>query len=77
MFTRESEEFYARQQRFVFIHPEAEIDPITKLPPEEDCIVVDVDDLIVSGTPMVDDTEFELWAVLEPGEELNREVSRE
>jgi|JI10StandDraft_1071094.scaffolds.fasta_scaffold161255_5 hypothetical protein len=70
MFTRESPEFFARQQRFVFIRPGAEINPETKLPPLGDYTVVDVDDLLSIGTPMSadDDVEFEFWAVLEPGE---------
>ena len=71
MLTRDHSEFYSKQQRFVFIVPEVEINPQTNLPYDrEDYCVVDVDDLITIGTPMHDDEELEFWAVLEPGEEI-------
>jgi len=73
MFTRESKEFYAKQQRFIFIRPDVYINAKTNLPNNaNDYQVVDADDLVCIGVPMdvETDTEFEFWAVLEPGEIL-------
>lgn len=71
MITRDSNQFYSKQQRFVFIHPDAEINPITDLPiSTEDYIIVDLDDILTSGVPMSDDVEFEFYAILEPGEKV-------
>jgi hypothetical protein len=76
MLTRESQQFFARQQHFVFIHPESEIDAETNLPKDSShIIVVDADDLACAGFPMNDEeVEYEFWAVLEPGETLPNEV---
>ena len=71
MITRKSTEFYSRQQTFVFVHPEADINPDTNLPyDKEDCVVVDLVDVLTCGVPMKDDTNFEFYAVLQPGEKI-------
>jgi len=50
--------FYAKLQRYVFVHPET-FSPV----------VTDVSELVEAGTPIDDDgTELELFASLEPGE---------
>ena len=67
--TRNASEFYSLQQRFVFVHPDAEIDPVTNLPDDkDDYVILDVDDILTVGTPMKDDVEFEFYAFLTPGE---------
>lgn len=71
MITRNASEFYASQQRFIFVHPDAEIDSVTNLPVNKnDYVIVDVDDILTCGVPMQDDTELEFYAFLEPGEEI-------
>lgn len=73
MITRNHSEFYAKQQRFIFVHPDAEIDPDTNFPVGDrgqDWAIVDVDELVTVGCPMFEDVEFEFWAVLEPGEKI-------
>lgn len=70
MITRDSNEFYSRMQRFVFVHPDDDVNDLDELRYE----IVDADDLATVGCPMGgdsgDDTEYELYAILEPGEEF-------
>jgi hypothetical protein len=72
MRTKHSSEFYGSLQRYVFITPWVLIHPETNLPYDEcNYCVVDVDDLCTVGVPInQNDEEMELWAILEPGEEL-------
>jgi hypothetical protein len=77
MFTKKSSEFYARQQSFIFISPDAKINPATNLPDNKnDICVVDMDWCETNGCPPINDDgeDMEFWAVLEPGETLPNEV---
>lgn len=65
--TTKSSEFYSKLQKYIFILPDAEIDPETNLPYDADeYCQVDVDDLICSGCPIDSETgeDMELWAVV-------------
>lgn len=66
MVTRNDHRFESIQQWFVFVNPEADIDPETSLPDDpQDWCVVDVDELAQVGTPRFEDQEFEFWAVVD------------
>jgi hypothetical protein len=69
MKTRKSNEFFSSLQQYIFVRPDANINPETDLPDDSnDYRIVDADDLACIGVPMDGDEEFSLWAILEPGE---------
>ena len=72
MVTINSSKFQSKLQKYVFVHPDADIDPETSLPDDEDMYVItDVDELTTSGCPIAEDgVEYELWAILSPGETI-------
>lgn len=71
MFTKNGSEFFARQQKFVFVRPDVDINESTNLPDDpKDYIITDAEELADVGAPMDEDEEFEFWAVLEPGETI-------
>ena len=72
MKTQESNEFRTYLQRYVFVTPDADINPETNLPfHKSDYCVVDVDDIYNNGNPInVDGEDMELWAILDPGEQI-------
>jgi len=72
MITTKHSEFYAKLQRYIFIHPDAEINPETNFPDDQDqWCVVDVDDIICNGIPITtgDGVEMTLWAMIEADEQ--------
>jgi len=78
MITIKASQFYASLQRYVFIPLDCEMDPKTRLPVDTSTIVImDIDDVLTVGTPMVDDEELVLHAVLEPDELLPFELDRD
>jgi hypothetical protein len=73
MRTKNSSDFSDFLQRYVFICPDADINPDTNLPyNEKDYCVVDVDDLSSFGCPTnKDGADMDFWAILQPGEEID------
>ena len=62
---------------FVFIHPEADMNPTTKLPYDDDHYeIVDIFDIVSCGTPYHsdDDVELEFYAIIPPNEQEGEEV---
>jgi hypothetical protein len=68
MKTRNFADFYAELPLYVFVDGEAEINPSTNLPYNEDeMCIVDIDDVCTVGLPMDEDGgDRELWAVILP-----------
>jgi len=74
MRTNKSSEFHSSLQQYVFITPDVDINPVTNLPyNEDDYCVLTIDEVVISGTPLTEDEEdMELWAIIEPGEEIQK-----
>jgi len=73
MITKKSDDFQIKLQRYVFISPDVEINPTTNLPyHNSDICIVDMDWCETNGCPPINDDgeDMDLYAILEPGEEL-------
>lgn len=69
MITRDSSEFHSQMQRYVFIHPDDDVNDLEELRFQ----ITDIDEMAEVGTPMdpdEGDVEYELYAILEPGEDF-------
>jgi len=52
-------------QKYIFVHPDAEINPETNLPYDEsEYCTVDIEDICTIGIPMIEDAECNLWAII-------------
>lgn len=74
MITIEDPGFYKIISKYIFIHPDSDIDEKTKLPIDENMYyVVDIDEIATTGPPIdpEDGVEYVLWAILTPGEKIN------